>query len=391
MTERNLFVLIELSPEGNTIKRYYDEDSNLLAGGTNDMLFPSPELANYGDKFLDQLDNIDESQEISLTELDKELDEVSRVLGISKSDVISMSKVELDAVIKNKEVIDLSDDKDLSPEEIDTHNNAVLERLEIKQEIDLDKKIDDKYTLADVLDVEKGSQLIVVDSDEIANSEHTTRFSCAIKGPDGNIRSADMLTQAGGKNSNKNVYETNRDGSKVENKVVQSSFAINSEKFKNGIITVRHGQMGTIEVGYGQMDKTEHQYAFTQRLETREIYPVTSRVREEFSKDKGEYNIDRKIDEIKEHEEHGCGNMTLAEADGDPYTGHIHSDEAVDIILEDEQVGGLIAETYNREDIKKHLESNQKDNPDCNFEELIEITKNELVESAKREHDLGRK
>ena len=47
------------------------------------------------------------------------------------------------------------------------------------------------------------------------------------------------------------------------------------------------------------MDKTSHQDTFTQRLETNELYPTTSRVREEFSKAKGEYNISEKIDEIK--------------------------------------------------------------------------------------------
>lgn len=161
------------------------------------MLFASSNLANEDLGFLNEIDNVDEKNGISLNELDSELDEVSKVLGISKSDILSMSKVELDVEIKkkSKKQLDLSDDKELTPEEIDEHNRDVLENLEIKQEIDLDKKIDDKYTLADVFDVEAGSELIVVDSDEIADNEHTTRFSCAIKGPDGKIKPADMLTQ----------------------------------------------------------------------------------------------------------------------------------------------------------------------------------------------------
>lgn len=168
-----------------------------------------------------------------------------------------------------------------------------------------------------------------------------------------------------------------------------TSFAINSERFKNSIITVRQGQMGTIEVGYGQMDKTEHRYAFTQRLETREMYPVTSRVREEFSKDKGEYNIDKKIDEIKEHEKHGCDNMTLSEADGDPYTGHSHSDEAAELILNDDKLGKIIDDVYTIDEVKERFEDKQRENPDYTFEELVEVTKSELAEEA--EHMPGRK
>lgn len=147
--------------------------------------------------------------------------------------------------------------------------------------------------------------------------------------------------------------------------------------------------MGTIEVGYGQMDKTEHQYAFTQRLETREMYPVTSRVREEFSKDKGEYNIDEKIDEIKNHEEHGCDNMTLSEADGDPYTGHSHGDEAAEIILEDNEVGELIDDVYTKDEVKERFETLQKENPGKSFDELVEFTKEELADEAL--HMRGRK
>lgn len=198
MITKDLFVLIDTFPDGSPLIRYYDESGKLLAGrGDDGMLFVSSGLSNEDIGFLDEIDNIDETQEISLNELDKELDKVSKALGISKDKILSMSKVELDTAIdqSDKKQLDLSDDKVLSQNEIDEQNKDVLENLEVKQEIDLDKKIDDRYTLADVFDVQAGSELIVVDSDEIEDNENTTRFSCAIRTPDGKIQSADMLTQ----------------------------------------------------------------------------------------------------------------------------------------------------------------------------------------------------
>ncbi|MDE5831180.1 MAG: hypothetical protein K2H53_06225, partial [Clostridia bacterium] len=345
-----------------------------------------------------------------LEELDQRLDKIAKKLGITKRDVLSVSQIDLDVAIKEKDISsDLTsedskedkkdkitlgqDDKKQDQgleEERQEQNKHTLDNIKSKQEIDLNKKIDDRYTLADVLGTASNAKLIVVNSNNIVDNKNTTRFSFIIEEADGTLREADMLNQVGGKDSNKNVYETNRDGSKVQNQTVKSSFGIDSQLVKNGILTVRIGQMGVVEVGYGEMDKTSHKDAFTQRLETDELYPTTARVREEFSRNKGEYKITEKIDEIKEHEEHGC-DMTIDDADGDPYTGHDHSENAVKLILEDKDVGKKINDVFTESEIKERFELMKEKHPDKDFDELVEITKMELETDADYMHSIERK
>lgn len=390
---KDIFVLIDVMPDGSLIKKYYDENKNFLAGRSSDgELFPSREFSNEDIGFLSEIDSIDETQGISLNEIDNNLEKISKKLGISKSDIFSMSEVELDQIIKESSIgLTLSDDESfLSKEERKKQNEIALDNINSKQEINLDKKVDNRYSLAEILGASAGAKLVVVDSDQIQDTTNTTRFSCIIKEADGSIKSADMLQQVGGKYSDKNIYETNRDGSVIENKVIQSSYAIDSDLIKNGILTVRIGQMGSIEVGYGQMDKTSHKDAFTQRLETRELYPVTSRVREEFSKSKGIDNIPDKIDEIKEHEKHGCKSLSLNEADGNPNTGHIHSEDVVELILSDKDVGEKINDIYTENEIKERFESMREKHPDKDFDDLIAITKYDLSNEADHMHGRDR-
>lgn len=390
--------MIDTAPNGDVLLKFYDENQSLIAArGADGEIYPSEAFINEDLSFLNEIDDFSIDESLSLEELDQELEEVARVLGVSKSDVLSMSQVELDAVIGEKDVdsLSLEDNKKLSKEEQSNRNDRnaeALQNMNTKQEINLDKKIDNKLTLAEVLGVPAGSVLCVVDTDKIQDSENTTRYSCVIKAPDGSIQMADMLKQVGGKNSSKDVYETNRDGSRVEKQVIQSSFEIDSPLVENGIINIRKGQMGVTEVSYGQMDRTSHNDVFAQKLETRETYPVTREVRNEFSGYKGIDNVSNKMDEIKEHENHGCKNMSLREADGNPDTGHIHglSENAAEIILADEHVGEKIDSIYTSNEVAERFERMCEKYPDKNFDEVIELTKSELSEEADHMHGMER-
>lgn len=390
--------MIDTAPNGDVLLKFYDENQSLIAArGADGEIYPSEAFINEDLSFLNEIDDFSIDESLSLEELDQELEEVARVLGVSKSDVLSMSQVELDAVIGEKDVdsLSLEDNKKLSKEEQSNRNDRnaeALQNMNTKQEINLDKKIDNKLTLAEVLGVPAGSVLCVVDTDKIQDNENTTRYSCVIKAPDGSIQMADMLKQVGGKNSSKDVYETNRDGSRVEKQVIQSSFEIDSPLVENGIINIRKGQMGVTEVSYGQMDRTSHNDVFAQKLETRETYPVTREVRNEFSGYKGIDNVANKMDEIKEHENHGCKNMSLREADGNPDTGHIHglSENAAEIILADEHVGEKIDSIYTSNEVAERFDHMCEKYPDKNFDEVIELTKNELSEEADHMHSMER-
>jgi len=402
----NIYPFLDMDFDGNLIIKYYDKRGDLLGiRDSEGKLYPSSKYAYEGLDFMKEIDMSCKDFNPNLEEINRRLEKTARELDISKRDVLAMSQIDLDVAIKGKDVesgvrpeekdskkIVLEKDEEERQEDAENRkqNKDALENIQSKQEINLDKKIDNRYTLADVLDVPAGSKLLVVHSNMVQNGENTTRFSPLLELPDGTITRIDCLTQVGGKDSDKNNYEVNRDGSSVEKQNIKSSYAISSPIVQNSILNIRYGQMGNVEVAYGQMDKTSHQDTFTQRLETNELYPTTSRVREEFSKAKGEYNISEKIDEIKKHEEHDC-NMTLEDADGDPLTGHDHRDEAVDRILKDEEVGDSINEMFTKNEVKERYDAISEKFPDKEFDELVEITKSELATDAEFMHGLERK
>ena len=163
-------------------------------------------------------------------------------------------------------------------------NKDALEKVQSKQEIDVNKRINERYTLGDILGIERGSKLIAVYSDAIENNENSTRFSFIIKKPDGSLEKAKMLEQVGGKQSDKNIYDINYDGSEVTKKSVQSSYKIDSSLAKNALITARIGQAGYIEVNYGEMDRTSHRDALTQQSETEHTFKTREQVREELTR-----------------------------------------------------------------------------------------------------------
>lgn len=388
---KDILAIIDSAPDGSLIIKYYDENQNFIAGrGADGELFPSKEFLNEDLGFLEELDASKESQGLSLEELENDFDEISKILGISKKDIRNMTEADLDrALIENEDSsIRLSDKStdSLSDESQKEQNEIALENLTAKQEINLNRKIDNKHTLAEVLGVPEDSKLLVVASDKIQDNVNTTRFSCVIKSPNGEITNADMLKQVGGKDSDKNVYQTNRDGSRVEKQSVKSSFEIDSPFIPNGILTIKEGQMGELDVGYGQMARDSHNDAFTQKLETRQTYPVTSRVRNEFNQNRGIDNISDKIDEIHAHEEHNCHNLSLDEADGNFKTGHSHSDNAAELILSDDDVGNKIDEIYTFNEVKARFESMHEKHPDSDFDDLVEKTKAELAAEAEHMH-----
>jgi len=398
-TVKDIFMIIEELEDGTTIQKFYDENGNFVGGRNKEgKLLPAQNLIEKDVDYLDQIEDLEEKPGISLSEIEGKLEKIAKKLGIKKEDIIAMSEVSLEQKIdenkKEKEEdkkLTLEDDtekketEEKDEKEKTEQNKRILEKMNAKQEIDLDKKIDDRHTLGDVLGVRNGAKLIAVYSNAIENNSNTTRFSFVIQNADGSLENADMLNQVGGKDSDKNIYEVNRDGSQVTNKSVQTSYQIKSPIARNGVITARVGQMGYIEVGYGEIDPTSHRDALTQELETDHTYYTTYQVREEFSHKNGTNNIRDDIDEIKEHEEHGCENITLEEADGDKTTGHKHLDDEeymASVIEQIKQYDENIEEIFTDAEIKEYLEKEKQNNPEISLDEVIQKSKHDLSEDA---------
>lgn len=382
---KDIIAMIDIEADGEAFIKYFDENQSLIAiRGSDGELMPSAAYRYEDLGFLSEINENLEEQGISFKEVTENLEKVSRELGIDKNDILSMSEAELSAVIGekgNKELVLDSESNSLTQDKKLDHNNAVLDNIQGKQEIDLDNKVDNKYTLAQILDVPTGSKLVIVNSDKIQGNDITTRFTCVIKTPDGEIIPADMLEQVGGKSSDKNVHEVDRSG-KLEKQNVQSSFKVNSSAIDNAVITVRKGPMGTTKVAYGLTDPTSHRDVFAQDLETSETYPVSARVRDEFSHRHGVYNVSEKMDEIEEHERHGERKLSLEEADGRSNTGHIHGEEAAEIILSDDEFVKRTNDIFSANEIAERFESMREKHSNLGRDELIEITKQDLEYDA---------
>lgn len=383
-TVHDVFVMTFRDKNGNITETYFNENGKCLGGrGMDGKIYPSAEFAEADLSFLGQIKRLSNNPSISLEEYDKNMDKISKELGIKKEDIRSMSEIELDQKLEEKEEnedkLSLDENKNESSQEQAEQNEEILEKIDSKEEIDMDKLIDDRHSLADILGVQSGSKLIAVYSDKIANNTNSTRFSFIIQNPDGTLSPADMLEQTGGTNSDKTVYETNRDGSQVSKVNVKSSFKINSPLVKNGILNIRYSSMGYIEANYGEMDPTDHKYAFTQKLETDRDRYTTKEVRDEFSgREDGIHNIEEDLDEIKMHEQAGCDDLTLKEDDGDMKSGHFH-DSA---ILEIKAYNPSIEEVFTDREIEERLHSMMDNHPEESFDKVLNDTARALSEDA---------
>jgi len=134
--------------------------------------------------------------------------------------------------------------------------------------------------------------------------------------------------------------------------------------------------------GYGQVDKTSHRDALTQELETERTRYTTREVREEFSQKHGTDNIKENMDEIKKHEEYGCNDLSLDEADGDLSTGHVH-EKAIEEIKD---YDSDISDVFTDNEIEERLQKMMEDYPDDSIEEVVDRTKKDLAEDASRMH-----
>ena len=339
-TIKDIFKVIEEMKDGSIVENYYDDEKNFIAGkAKNGKIYLSEAQLGRDNNIKEQIENMENQAGISLNEIEKQVEEIAKELGVDKEKVLEMSEIDLEQEIKEKEkskeeakITLQEDEKEESKDkkEQKEENKDALEKVQSKQEIDVNKRINERYTLGDILGIERGSKLIAVYSDAIENNENSTRFSFIIKKPDGSLEKAKMLEQVGGKQSDKNIYDINYDGSEVTKKSVQSSYKIDSSLAKNALITARIGQAGYIEVNYGEMDRTSHRDALTQQLETEHTFKTREQVREEFSTKKGTDNIKEDLEEIRKHEKNDCNQTTLEDADGDEKTSshtHIEKDE----------------------------------------------------------------
>lgn len=309
---------------------FYDSYGNLLAAKEpNYQLLPSERYRDMPPEFLSQIDSLWTDllhSRISIEKRNRELEDLADMLGIRKEKIISCSSIEL------SQTVECTSEKKDKTQSNDT-DKIVSNLFHAKQEIALDKLVDDRYTLGEILGVnDSNATLVCVHSSDIKTSNRSnSEFSFLIKYPDGRLEEASMLSQEDGIHSVRDVYASNRDGSSVNKVNMRSMYRLTSPLGKESMISVSYGSTGTLEFQYGKRDVTEQDFIAVPLSTTDgSTRYVTKEVQEYIESDNGIYHTHAATAEASKHFEHGCNDLSLEEADGDENTGHQHLEKELD-------------------------------------------------------------
>ena len=157
---KDVFMMVEKLEDGSTIKKFYDENKNYIAGTNKEgKMFPAESQMYKENDYLKQIEELQNEPGISLNEIKNDLEEISKIIGVKKEEIMQMTQIDLEQEIQQKiqekeepqiqlkEKDEKEEDVQRDEKEIKEQNKKSLEKIQSKQEIDLDKKIDNKNTL----------------------------------------------------------------------------------------------------------------------------------------------------------------------------------------------------------------------------------------------------
>ena len=265
----------------------YDKDGKLVAtvNETGEVTFD--------EEFLEDLKEINEDY-FNTLKLDKAEFELPEELG--KDDIV-LTGDELEEKQTDKDLDEISKligSKDInSYSTMKTDQSVQFDRITNKQEIDPNKKVTQTETLADMIPEIKQKGIVSIG---VVYSDHSKgqngRFSFVGKDKDGKMHSIDSLENTQGTTTGQTVTSINsRDGSEVEEEQVAGMVRINGRSRSNGqeeMLSIRQGQYGTIEVDYVRADlsRDKDERYLSAPIETRNQKPSTREVREMMDKSK---------------------------------------------------------------------------------------------------------
>ena len=371
--EKGIYLVIEQKAQKDgtlaQIERYYTEDGEFLGGDNSideyDFLTLDEKYMNNKD-MLEKLQSIDKDGILNLNKIEQErIEEVAKESGIIAKELEKMSEID---------------------------SKKEIEKISTKSEIDTNRKVTDKETMASILNVQdKGyKKIAIIYSDKMQDNGNTTRFSFVGIKEDGTAEKIDTIEQAYGRNPSKEINSVNRDGSKVEQEQVNSIYRIKGKKETQ--IAVDIGAMGTIEPYLVRTPAQDNEEAISIPIETHNVRPTTRETRELMNEQRNP-RVKEEIQRAKEHQELRCDDISLKDIDDNPNNNtHEHieiSEEYLDKcatkILENDEVSSI----YNRNDVINRLKENiEKSREDIQTEELLEQVENQMEEEAKDEHQL---
>ena len=343
--KKDIYISVENKSKDDFIFKYYDLDNkekpNLLAVDQGNGIIPTVKNLEYSMQkresnldFKSQIQNLEAKKGISLNQTNEELDKISKQFDMPKDKILAIANVDLDNQVtkKEEEKIQLKENKE-KENTLDENNKENRKEIKknnpnIKQETDLNQKVNERYTLGDIIGETGGGKLVAVYSDAVENNTNSTKFTFLIKDKDGNFSRPKHLEQMSGTHPTNDVYASNYDGSRVTKTHVDSSYKINNNNYA---LTVKIGTMGDLDLGLSQRSiyqGEEKAPLMTVPLKTSQTYNTRPEVKEKllaYHSEHGRSAADVRAKEARSHDDE-C-ELTMYEVDGDPETGHKHEDD----------------------------------------------------------------
>lgn len=269
-----------------------------------------------------------------------ELLETIKELGIDEKEINSLSEIELEKKIEDKELENQDEHQEKQTEnEPQKISDKEAEKIGIKgngmNSAKMDAQIDTKgNTLGKELGLEEYDSILVVHSYKLAElndaegkSGHinNVNFSLVGKKKDGTLEIIPQTKLRQYRGGNREVTEIN---SREEVEVKNEECIFEVPNTNKRIAIDQKDPYGIPEIYYGKTDKENEGNVMQSVQDERDgTQRKDVEVRALFNSNKGEYQIDKMHDEVKGHIKAGCNDINKDEVDGAPATGHQHNTE----------------------------------------------------------------
>ena len=278
-----------------------------------------------------------------LEEKEMELKALAKELGINIKEINSLSEIELEQKIEDKESGNKEEEEqqEKNEEESKQISKKAAEKVGIKENgmnsVKMDAAVDAKgNTLGKELGLEEYDRLLVVHSYKLAQLNdaegksgkvNNINFALVGKRKDGTLEVIPETKLRPYRGANKEVTEINNS---EDVKVKKEDCIFESPNSHKRIAINQKEQYGIPEVYYGKSDKENDGNVMQSVQDERDgTQKKDVEVRALFNSNKGEYQISRMDEEVKGHIKAGCNNLDKDEVDGDPTTGHQHSKDLI--------------------------------------------------------------
>ncbi len=270
------------------------------------------------------------------------------------------------------------------------------------QQVELNRKVDGRETLASKLDLNDYESMYVIYSDKVDEiskenngKRNNTTYSLVGVKKDGTAKVLNdefEMDKTVGSTATKQQTKVRADSTATRDNKDQSVYTRKS----NGASIGCENDMGNVNIFLYQKTKEENENVGIQ-IETSKTKRIPVETRRIFNRNKGIYQNDKIQDEIEEHTEHNCNPKDVKDFDGEERTDtheHIDIDYYVKQIQNYENEDGekSINEVFTEKEVKEKLLRELKENRDkISVEQIVENIKQEMDADAQiytREHKL---